>query len=68
MFEVFNIPCLYISIQAVLALYSNGRTTGLILDSGEGVTSTVPIYEGFAIPDAIHRIHFAGKDITNYLS
>ena len=53
MFEVFNVPCLYVSMQAVCALYSYGRTTGVVLDSGEGVTHTVPIYEGFAIPHAI---------------
>ena len=53
MFEVFNVPCLYVSVQAVLALYSNGRTTGVVLDSGDGVSHTVPIYEGYAIPHAI---------------
>ena len=50
MFEVFNVPCLYVSVQAVLALYSNGRTTGVVLDSGDGVSHTVPIYEGYGIP------------------
>jgi len=67
MFEVFNVPCLYVSVQAVLALYSNGRTTGVVCDSGDGVSHTVPIYEGYAIPHAIQRIHLAGRDITNYL-
>ena len=67
MFEVFNVPCLYVSVQAVLALYSNGRTTGVVLDSGDGVSHTVPIYEGYAIPHAIQRIHLAGRDITTYL-
>ena len=67
MFEVFNVPCLYVSVQSVLALYSNGRTTGVVLDSGDGVSHTVPIYEGYAIPHAIQRIHLAGYDITKYL-
>jgi len=67
MFEVFNVPCLYVSVQSVLALYSNGRTTGVVLDSGDGVSHTVPIYEGYAIPHAIQRIHLAGRDITTYL-
>jgi actin len=53
MFEVFNVPCLYVSVQAVLALYSNGRTSGVVCDSGDGVSHTVPIYEGYAIPHAI---------------
>ena len=34
MFETFNVPSLFISISAVLALYSSGRTTGLVVDSG----------------------------------
>ena len=67
MFEVFNVPCLYVSVQAVLALYSNGRTSGVVCDSGDGVSHTVPIYEGYAIPHAIQRIHLAGRDITTYL-
>ncbi|CAI2372322.1 unnamed protein product [Moneuplotes crassus] len=67
MFEVFNVPCLYVQQQSVLALYASGKTTGLVLDSGEGITNSVAIYEGFAIPHAIHRIPLAGKDITEYL-
>jgi actin-related protein len=66
MFEVFNVPCLYVSQQAVLALYSSGRTTGIVVDSGDGVSNTVPIYEGYAIPHAIQRIVLAGRDITEY--
>ena len=53
MFETFNVPSLYLAIQSVLALYSTGRTTGLVLDSGEGLNSTVPVYEAYAIPLAI---------------
>lgn len=47
MFETFNVPSFYVSIQAVLSLYSSGRTTGLVLDSGDGVTHCVPIFEGY---------------------
>ncbi|MFX1294776.1 MAG: actin, cytoplasmic 2 [Promethearchaeota archaeon] len=67
MFETFNVPALYIAMQAVLSLYASGRTTGLVCDSGTGVTHVVPIYEGFALTHAISRLDLAGRDITEYL-
>lgn len=66
-FETFNVPALFISMQAVLSLYATGRTTGVVLDSGDGVTHAVPIYEGFALPFSIVRSDIAGRDVTRYL-
>lgn len=67
LFETFNVPALYTSIQAVLSLYASGRTTGIVLDAGDGVSHAVPVYEGFAMPSSIRRIDVAGRDVTEHM-
>ena len=67
MFETFNVPAMYIALQAVLALHASGRMTGLVMDAGDGATHTIPVYEGYAITSAIDRLDLAGREVTEYL-
>lgn len=79
MFETFNVPGLYIAVQAVLALaasWTSGRKqilnganafTGTVIDSGDGVTHVIPVVEGYAIGSAIKHIPLAGRDVTHFI-
>ena len=67
MFETFNCSAFNVAFPAVLALYASGRTTGIVMDSGDGLTHAVPVYEGDALPEAIMRLDLAGRDLTDYL-
>jgi len=67
MFETFGVRRFYLALQAVLALYASGRTTGVVVDVGTGVSHTVPVYSGYSIPRAVLRNNLAGRDMTNYL-
>jgi actin len=66
-FETFNVPSFYVGIQAVLSLYSSGRTTSIVFDAGDGVSHTVSIYEGYSLPHTIMRLNLAGRDLTAWL-
>jgi len=67
-FETFRTPALFVAPPAVLSLYASGRTTGVVLDVGEGVTHCIPVYEGYALPHSIVRSDIGGQDVTNRLS
>lgn len=64
MFEKLKVKSLAIFNTAVLSLFSTGRTRGLVVESGEGITQAVPVFEGYAIPHAIFKMRTAGQDIT----
>ncbi|KAL7529216.1 hypothetical protein ACHAXR_002854 [Thalassiosira sp. AJA248-18] len=66
-FETFRSPALFVAPPAVLSLYASGRTTGVVLDVGEGVTHCIPVYEGYALPHSIIRSDIAGSDVTKRL-
>jgi actin len=67
MFETFNTPSMYVAIQAALSLYASGRTTGIVMDSGDCISHAVPVYEGYALQHNVLRVDLAGRDLTDYL-
>ena len=67
MFEKFKTPSMYVANHAALSLYACARTTGVVFDSGDGVSYSVPIYERTALPYATFHSQLAGRDLTDYL-
>lgn len=67
MFETFRAPVLFLGMQTVLSLYSTGRVTGVVMDSGEGVTQTVSVQDGCPLSSSICRLDLAGRNVTDHL-
>jgi len=75
MFETFNVPGLYIAVQAVLALAASWTSkqvtqktlTGTVIDSGDGATHVIPVAEGYVIGSSIKHIPLAGRTISQFI-
>ena len=67
MFETFQVRNVYVALTGVMPLYAVGRTTGLVCNSGYGVSHTTPVFEGFTIPHAVEKIDIAGRVLTDYM-
>jgi actin-related protein len=67
MFETFQAKNVYVALSAVMSLYAAGRTTGLVCESGDGVTHTIPVFEGFSIPHAVEKMEIAGRVLTEWM-
>jgi len=67
MFETYHFEAAKVSIQAMLVLYAQGLLTGVVVDSGDGVTHIVPVWEGICPPQLIKRLNVAGRHMTRYL-
>ncbi len=67
-FEKFGFSTMQIQVQAILSMYSEGRMTSCILDSGDGVSNIIPIVDGYVINNRIKKSELAGKEVTKYLT
>ena len=67
-FESLGVRQFCVETDALLCLYGAGRNTGLSVSSGDGVTSVLPVYEGYPIPGAVRRLELGGSDVTGYLA
>lgn len=66
-FESLRCPAMYVAAQSVLSVYAHGRVSGLVVDTGHGVTCTVPVFQGYNLPHALERLDLAGSHLTAFL-
>eukprot|EP00927_Polykrikos_kofoidii_P062471 TRINITY_DN57287_c0_g1_i1.p1 TRINITY_DN57287_c0_g1~~TRINITY_DN57287_c0_g1_i1.p1 ORF type:complete len:432 (+),score=78.57 TRINITY_DN57287_c0_g1_i1:37-1296(+) len=68
LFEQYDVPALHVTIPGALSLTAEGLHTGVVIDVGDGVSYSVPVFEGFALTHAVRRVNIGGRDLTNYLA
>lgn len=68
LFELFNLEGVYLANKSLLSLYSIGKTTGCVIDSGKGATFSVPIYEGYASPHTMISLNIGGRHLDYHLN
>ena len=66
LFENLSAPAIFFASQPILSLFSTSNTSGVILESGEGVTQSCVVYEGYSIPNSYIRNNYGGRDVTDY--
>ena len=67
LFDNLGVPALFFASQPILSLFSTSKTSGTVLESGEGVTQSCVVYEGYSIPCTYERYNYGGGDVTEYL-
>jgi actin, other eukaryote len=68
LFELFNLEGVYLASKSLLSLYSTGRTTGCVIDSGKGMSFSVPIYEGYSSPHTMISLNVGGRHLDDHLN
>ena len=65
--EKIGVPAIFFASQPILSLFSTSATSGVVLESGAGVTQSCVVYEGYSIPFSYERYNYGGRDVTEYL-
>jgi len=68
MFEVFKFPAAYIALSSYLSYVREGQGINIVVDSGDGGTTVLPMWHKWNISVANKYIPIGGRDITKYLS
>lgn len=66
-FETFNVPSIYTINSNVSGIFAEGKTTGMIMDSGYSGTYATNIFEGYPIHDNQVFNNKGGKNLNNQL-